>query len=112
MWQDALDSQIESPQASDIWKANLFGCSEPSERRRIMTRSGKAASRFRRESDTRSIALHGQLGELLELPGAVAQLLRRHAQEVQHRELQVGQRRVFRIDEMAAALESARASAD
>jgi hypothetical protein len=56
--------------------------------------------------------LHSQPGELLELSCAVAQLLRRHAEEVEHRELQVRQRRVFWIDEMAAALESARASAD
>jgi len=57
-------------------------------------------------------ALHSQPGELLELSCAVAQLLRRHAEEVEHRELQVRQRRVFWIYEMAAALESARASAD
>src|SRR5438046_6561766 len=56
--------------------------------------------------------LHSQPGELLELSGAVAQLLRRHAEEVEHRELQVRQRRVLWIDEMASALESARASAD
>src|SRR6516162_3996400 len=48
--------------------------------------------------------LHAQPGQLLELPGAVAQLLRRHAEQVEHRQLQVGQRRVFRIHEMAAAL--------
>src|SRR2546426_1634783 len=57
-------------------------------------------------------ALHSQPGELLELSCAVAQLLRRHAEEVEHRELQVRQRRVFWIYEMAAALESARASPD
>src|SRR4029077_2136724 len=56
--------------------------------------------------------LDSQPGELLELSCAVAQLLGRHAEEVEHRELQVRQRRVFRIYEMAAALESARASAD
>src|SRR5438093_3764855 len=56
--------------------------------------------------------LHAQAGELVELTSAVAQLLRRHAEEVQHRKLQVRERRVFRIDEMAPALERARASAD
>src|SRR6266850_35860 len=58
------------------------------------------------------VTLHSQPGELLELSCAVAQLLRRHAEEVEDRELQVRQRRVFWIYEMAAALESARASAD
>ena len=56
-------------------------------------------------------SLRTQAGELVEQSSAVAELLRRHAEEVQQRELQVGQRRVFRIDEVTAALERARASA-
>ena len=54
-------------------------------------------------------SLRAQAGELVELPSAVAQLLRR---QVQHRQLQVRERRVLRIDEMPPALERARASAD
>src|SRR5439155_16763362 len=73
---------------------------------------GLATSGCSHETTGAGTVLHRQPGELLELSCAVAQLLRRHAEEVEHRELQVRQRRVFWIYEMAAALESARASAD
>src|SRR6195256_1904582 len=88
------------------WRSDERPCSlHETARRSIRVHPGCAFSAGHR-------ALHSQPGELLELSRAVAQLLRRHAEEVEHRELQVRQRRVFWIYEMAAALESARAAAD
>src|SRR5256885_5952103 len=56
--------------------------------------------------------LDADLGQLLELPCAVTDLLSRHTEEIQERELQVCQRCVLRIDEMTAAFERAAAAAD
>src|SRR5678815_895180 len=56
--------------------------------------------------------LRAHAGQLLELTRAVADPLGRHAQPIQQRELQVCQRCVFWIDEMATAFESAASAAD
>src|SRR5207344_1721698 len=53
-----------------------------------------------------------ELGELLELSGAVAEGLRRDAHLVEQRQLQVGQRRVLRVDEVTAAGDRPRAAAE
>jgi hypothetical protein len=53
----------------------------------------------------------GQLGQLPELSITIAQLLSRNPQLVQQRQLQVGQWRMFRIDDMPPALEPPGASA-
>src|SRR2546425_3594301 len=52
-----------------------------------------------------------QTGEFLELSGAVAQLLGWDPQVAEQRQLQVGQRRVVGIDEVAAALDGSGTSA-
>src|SRR6516225_9010647 len=70
---------------------------------------GLAAGRFKGPYGAR---LDAHLRQLLELASAVADLLGRHAQDIQERELQVRRRRVFWIDEMTAALEGAAATAD
>jgi hypothetical protein len=51
-------------------------------------------------------------GQLFELPGAVTDPLSRHTEEIQKRQLQVGQGRVLRIHEMTAAFERAATAAD
>src|SRR5262252_1387506 len=70
---------------------------------------GLAAGRCKGPDGAR---LDAHLRQLLELASAVADLLGRHAQDIQERELQVRRRRVFWIDEMTAALEGAAATAD
>src|SRR5438552_18961642 len=52
---------------------------------------GFATSGCSHEKTGAGTVLHRQPGELLELSCAVAQFLRRHAEEVEHRELQVRQ---------------------
>ena len=56
----------------------------------------------RRAGGWRAARLH--VGEVRQLAGAVAELLGRHPDLVEQRELQVGQRRVISDSEMPAAL--------
>ena len=60
---------------------------------------------------TRSRGSSGQLGQLLKLSFAVAELLGRNTHLVEQRQLEVRQRRVVRIDDVTAALERPGASA-
>lgn len=49
--------------------------------------------------------LLSQAGEVLEFSVAIAQMLGRHAEHVQQGQLEIGERRVLRIDQVTPALQ-------
>src|SRR5262249_15019564 len=99
-----------------IFAAHSYSVDSPSGSRRKCVVPNHCGRQARSSAILHPVKLIGVLdthfGQLLELPGAVTDLLSWHTEEIKERELQVCQRRVLRIDEMTAAFERAAAAAD